>query len=131
MGKSKSWFGNPLVCDNKIIQNWFYQKTWCNEDHLHVRIQHGATSITFDRVVAEVVWHILNFLQWSVPGKNNLIQLGSEYNKIIFFSYMHPNGTTILVASRREDGQTFQEKRTPSRCSGPYKSHCCIVVVLS
>jgi hypothetical protein len=44
----------------------------------------------------------------------------------IFLSgvYRQPRGTTHLVASSFEDGHTFQENLTPSRCSGPWKSHC-------
>ena len=34
----------------------------------------------------------------------------------------HPTGTTIRVASSREDGHIFQEKRTPSLSSAPIKS---------
>ena len=43
----------------------------------------------------------------------------------IFFKgvYMLPTGTTIRVASRRLEGQTFQLSRTPSRSSPPYISN--------
>ena len=40
----------------------------------------------------------------------------------LLFSYKQPSGTTIRVASSRDDGQIFQLDRIPSLCSGPCKS---------
>lgn len=46
--------------------------------------------------------------------------------------YMHPIGTTILLASSRDDGHTFQDKRTPSLSSISSKVDiCCAAVTIS
>ena len=49
---------------------------------------------------------------------------GSSGSSGIGFSgvYRQPSGTTMRVASRREDGHTFHEKRTPSVASASWKS---------
>jgi len=46
-------------------------------------------------------------------------------------AYKQPSGTTIRVASMRDEGQTFQEFLMPSLCSGPWKSHCCCILDLA
>ena len=74
--------------------------------------------------------------EWSVAIRNEFELNEDSWSFWIFYgrmtmiriwTYRHPKGTTILVASSLEDGHTLYENLIPSLCSGPWKSHCCIL----
>lgn len=63
-------------------------------------------------------------------SSNNSISSDSSYGSRML-TYKHPSGTTTLVASKRDDGQTLKLNRAPNSDSSISRVIIVVVVVIA